>query len=101
MLFNSRRTAYGLGGPDAEKGMRRAGPLGETPGEKVHLSTLRSSRAAPASSPGRPPGQYAGLTRRPVPGPNVEVKRRAQHSSPEVTRPPLANTSTGVDRWRR
>ncbi|CAG7655101.1 hypothetical protein SBRY_70013 [Actinacidiphila bryophytorum] len=49
------------------------------------------------SSPGRPAKGYQGLTTGGGGPPSVEIKRRAEHSSPEVKRPPLPKLHIATD----
>ncbi|CAG6396426.1 hypothetical protein SCOCK_410003 [Actinacidiphila cocklensis] len=49
------------------------------------------------SSSGRPAKGYQGLTTGGCGAPNVDVQRRAEHSSPEVKRPPLPKLHIATD----
>ena len=50
------------------------------------------------SSSGRPGNRYEGMTSGEGMAPRFEVKRRVQHSSPEVRRPPLSETTETAGR---
>ncbi len=94
------------------RGPTRA-PSGKPQGPNAPISTQGSSPARAASSYGRPYKRYAGMTSPPAAAPSVGSKRRAYHSSPEVRRPSLPNSTTwdtagaqqgpstsGEQRWR-